>query len=178
MAGEHARVVVLVDQGLQPGLGGGPVTAPQRQQAAVHVQVVGVRREAVFVGERQPVAQHLVQLREAQVPVEHLAEVGVAAGDRLVRAVPCRELDAGPQQPDPVIDVDVGLGQALVVQAQRDEVEPPRPVGEHVRLPQGRTRARMPAQREQRAAVDGGSGDGAPARLAGSRGIRGCAELA
>ena len=60
---EHSGVVDRVDDPAQAPLGAVPVARAQEQQAAVHVEVVGVRPEAALAGEGQAVASRSARAR-------------------------------------------------------------------------------------------------------------------
>ena len=133
----------------------------------MHVQVVGVRREAALVGERQPVGQRLLQLVEARVPVEQLAEVGVAAGDRLVRAVPPGPARGWPAAASIRCSTSMSVSARLsVVAGTARPGRAGRPGGRAVRLPEDRAAGgRLVAQREHGRVVGRGGGH-APDRVA------------
>ena len=122
----------------------------------MHGQVVGVRREAPLGDEPLPVRQHRRQLVDPVVAVEQLGEVVVGARRGLVAAVLQGQRQAGPQQGQPLLVVQIGVGDAAVVQAERDQVRAAGPAGQLRPAAERRAAGGRPVgQREHRPVVGG-----------------------
>src|SRR4029453_12396469 len=86
--------------------------APQRQQGAVHGEVVGVGGEAALLGEGQAVGDATFQLVEPVGAVAELGRVRVGARRDLVEAVLQPGAQAVVEHRDAGVVVEVGGGGA------------------------------------------------------------------
>src|SRR4029077_9379428 len=76
---QHARVVEPNDELGQRALCGIPAAAADQSDAAVDLEVIGVRPEPALAGEAQPILRPRLDLVEMAAAGEQLDEVAVAA---------------------------------------------------------------------------------------------------